>query len=102
MRKSWLLLGVFVAAGCSAAGPRGVEVGLDQVPEGSVCQQSGALDTFKGQVASAELGAQMMAAGRARKLRWVPFGAMITMDYSRTRLTVRLDQQNRVLSATCG
>jgi hypothetical protein len=32
----------------------------------------------------------------------VPFGAMITMDYSDERVTVRLDQQNRVLSATCG
>jgi hypothetical protein len=102
MRKTWLLLATFVASGCAAEGDKRVVVGLDQVPEGSICQQSGALDTFKGQVASAELGAQMMAAGRARKLRWVPFGAMITMDYSRTRLTVRLDQQNRVLSATCG
>jgi hypothetical protein len=35
-------------------------------------------------------------------LRWVPFGGVITMEYSETRLTVRLDQQSRVLSATCG
>jgi hypothetical protein len=27
---------------------------------------------------------------------------MITMEYSESRVTVRLDQQNRVLSATCG
>jgi hypothetical protein len=43
-----------------------------------------------------------MAAARAPKLRWVPFGAMITMEFDSKRVTVRLDQQNRVLSATCG
>src|SRR3954469_17913102 len=100
MRKLPLLFATVIATSC-AAEPQRI-VGLDQVPEGSKCVQSGALDTFKGQVASTELAAQLMSAARARKLRWVPFGAMITMDYSETRLTVRLDQQNRVISATCG
>ena len=100
MRKLSLLLASVVATGCAAEG--GQRVGLDQVPEGSICQQSGALDTFKGEAASAELGARIMTAARARKLRWVPFGAMITMEYSQIRVTVRLDQQNRVVSATCG
>ena len=100
MRK-FSLLAIAAAATACAAGPPRI-VGVDQVPEGSKCVQSGALDTFKGQAASTELAAQLMSAARARKLRWVPFGAMITMDYSDNRLTVRLDQQNRVLSATCG
>jgi len=100
MRKLVLLFATVIATSC-AAEPRRV-VGLDQVPEASKCVQSGALDTFKGQTASTELAAQLMSAARARKLRWVPFGAMITMDYSDIRLTVRLDPQNRVMSATCG
>jgi hypothetical protein len=100
MRKLLLVTPLTLAAACAAAGPR--YVGTFQVPPGSKCQQSGALDTFKGQVASTELAAQIMTAARAPKLRWVPFGAMITMEYNESRVTVRLDQQNRVLSATCG
>lgn len=95
-----LLATPLALAACAAGGTR--YVGTFQVPPGSKCQQSGALDTFKGQVASTDLAAQIMTAARAPKLRWVPFGAMITMEYSESRVTVRLDQQNRVLSATCG
>ena len=99
MRK--LLLFVPLAfAGC-AAQQRQV-VGIDQVPPGSVCTATGSLNSFVGQPASAELGARMMAASRARKLRWVPHGGVVTMDFSPTRLTVRLDPQSRVESATCG
>ena len=87
-------------AACATAAPR--YVGNDQLPPGSKCVQSGALDTFKGQVASTELAAQIMTAARAPRLRWVPFGAIITMEFDTKRVTVRLDQQNRVLSATCG
>jgi hypothetical protein len=94
------LLALVTATGCAAAPQR--IVGVDQVPEGSKCVQSAALDSFKGQAASTDLAAQMMSAARARTLRWVPFGAMITMEYRDNRLTVRLDQQNRVMSATCG
>ncbi len=99
MRKL-LLCAPLALAACAATGPR--YLGTFQVPPGSRCQQSGALDTFKGQPASTELAAQIMTAARAPRLRWVPFGAMITMEYNESRVTVRLDQQNRVMSATCG
>jgi hypothetical protein len=95
-----LLLAPLALAACAASGQR--YVGTFQVPPGSKCAQSAALDTFKGQVASTELAAQIMTAARAPKLRWVPFGGIITLEYSESRVTVRLDQQNRVLSATCG
>ena len=100
MRK--LLLFIPLAfAGCAAAPERQV-VGIDQVPPGSVCTRSGALNSFIGQPASTELGARMMTAARATKLRWVPYGGVVTMDFSPNRLTVRLDQQSRVESAACG
>lgn len=99
MRKL-LILGPLALASCAAQGK--LPVGGDQVPPGSKCVQSGALDTFKGQAATTELGARIMAASRAPKLRWVPFGAIITMEFDTRRVTVRLDQQSRVLSATCG
>jgi len=99
MRK-WIVLAPLILASCAAR--EGQVVGIDQVPPGSTCTQSGALNSFVGQAASADLGARMMAASRASKLRWVPYGAVITMDFSPMRVTVRLDEQNRVISATCG
>jgi hypothetical protein len=99
MRKLLPIACIAVAA-CAADG--NVPVGIDQVPPGSVCTPSAALDSFKGEAASAELAARMMSAARARTLRWAPYGGAITMDYSETRLTVRLDAQNRVESASCG
>lgn len=65
------------------------------------CRNDG-LERFTGQPASAELGAQMLAASRARVLRWAGYGMAITMDFSPNRLTVRLTQDNRVESASCG
>lgn len=99
MRRLLILLPL-AFAGCAAQDRQ--TVGIDQVPPGSVCTQSAALNSFIGQPASADLGARMMSAARARSLRWVPHGGVITMDYSATRLTVRLDPQGRVESATCG
>jgi hypothetical protein len=96
-----LLSAPLLLSACAAQGQTRV-VGIDQVPPGSACVQSGALDTFRGQVASTELGARIMGAARAPRLRWVPHGAIITMEFNARRVTVRLDPQNRVLSATCG
>jgi hypothetical protein len=60
------------------------------------------LSQFVGQPASQELGARMLAASRARTIRWVPKGGVVTMDYREDRLTVHLDGANRVESANCG
>jgi hypothetical protein len=70
-------------------------------PADGLCRL-GSADRFVGQAATAELGSEMLAASGARQLRWVPHGGIITMEFSPNRLTVRLDQANRVESATCG
>jgi len=61
-----------------------------------------ALGQFSGQPASQELGARMLAASRARTIRWVPKGSVITMEFSDQRVTVLLDGANRVERASCG
>jgi len=61
-----------------------------------------ALAQFAGQVASQQLGARMLAASGARVLRWVPKGAVVTMDYREDRITIYLDGSNRVERASCG
>ena len=100
MRKFWICTPLLLTA-CAAHGERRV-VGIEQVPPGSTCVQSAALDSFKGQVASTELAAQIMSAARAPKLRWVAHGMMVTMEFNARRVTVRLDEQSRVISANCG
>ena len=60
------------------------------------------LASFIGNAATEQVGAVMLRASGARSIRWVSFGAIITMEFSPTRLTVQLDQQNRVNSARCG
>ena len=99
MRKLLLCTPLLLMA-CANDGSQ--RVPITSVYPGSKCTPSVGLDSFKGQTASTDLAAQIMTASRAHKLRWVPFGAMITMDYSDERVTVRLDQQNKVISATCG
>ena len=97
MRKLLLIASV-LPAGCATA-PAAVPV-HGEIP-GYVCRSSG-LDRFTGLVATSELGTQMLAASGAGTLRWVRFGAMVTMEFSPSRLTVRLDPQGRIASATCG
>jgi hypothetical protein len=99
MRKLVVLAPALLFA--CGAGPH-MRVGLDQVPPGSRCVQSAALDSFAGQAASIQLGAQIMAAARAPNLRWVPAGGPMPKDSSSRRVTVQLDAQSRVVSARCG
>jgi hypothetical protein len=97
MRRAALLPPALLAACATAPAQPPVH---GEVP-GYICRNEG-LDRFAGRPATSELGAEMLAASGARVLRWVRFGAMITMEFSPSRLTVRLDQQNRIASATCG
>jgi hypothetical protein len=99
MRKLLLTTPLLLVACANQASHR---IPIDSVWTGTKCEQSGALDTFKGEPASTDLAARIMTASRAHKLRWVPFGAIITMEYGENRVTVRLDRDNRVISATCG
>jgi hypothetical protein len=60
------------------------------------------LAQFKGQLASQDLAAKMLAASGAKSIRWVPKDSVITMEFSPDRVTVLLDGANRVESARCG
>ena len=95
-----LLLSSMVLAGCATQA--NTDVGLDQVPPGSTCERSAALDTFKGQPATAEVGQQIRAASRAQILRWVPHGRVVTMEYNDRRVTVWLRPDSRIDRVNCG
>jgi hypothetical protein len=99
MRKSLLLLAL-----CSTAALAGSKqpVSINSVWTGTKCQQTVALDSFKGQVASTDLAARIMMASRAHDVRWVAYGQMVKLKPGANRVTVQLDQENKVSSAVCG
>ena len=65
------------------------------------CRTEGLSDLI-GKTATTELGAEAMRRSGAKRIRWIQPGQMITMDYSPTRLNIRLDEKNAVLSFDCG
>jgi hypothetical protein len=73
----------------------------DNPPATGQCRTE-ALGQFAGLAASKELGARMLTATGAKTLRWVPKGSAVTMDFSPYRLTILLDEYNRVERASCG
>ncbi len=93
-------LTALAAAGCVRVFPdEAMPVRVEGV--GKVCSGT-RLAAFQGRPATSTLGAEILAASGAATLRWVPEGTMITMEFSPSRVTVRLDAQGRVASVTCG
>jgi len=97
MRLALAAVAAFPISACMAT-PSG-QPGTGE-PVGS-CRNDG-LGQFVGQPASQDLGARMLAESGARTIRWVPKGAIITMEFSPDRLTIMLDGSNRVEAARCG
>jgi len=64
------------------------------------CRAEG-LETFVGQPATAENGSEILNRSGAKKLRWIPHGAAVTMDYSPDRVNVKLDPENRIEGISC-
>lgn len=62
----------------------------------------GAVSEDIGSMATAALGAELLAKSHAATLRWVSVGMMITQDFRADRLTVRLGPDNRVMELRCG
>ena len=70
-------------------------------PLAAQCDDSG-LARFIGQKASADLGAQLLAASGARTLRWGAPRSAMTMDLRPDRLTVAYNDAMIVTAARCG
>ena len=96
MRKILMLM-LMPAAAC-APGPS-ERISINQV--GTECDDR-ALGSFVGQAPTKENALKLMGFSRSRSLRWVPFGGVVTMDYSPQRLTVHLDREGKIASAKCG
>jgi hypothetical protein len=68
---------------------------------GRICNARGA-NRFIGQTGSSESGAAIVRATNSAVLRWAPPGVMLTMDYSPSRVTVRLGPDGKIISINCG
>jgi hypothetical protein len=99
MRRSLFLAAVPLAA-CAAASPPDA-VQIHGVTPGHKCDAS-STDSFIGQIGSSETGAAIMHATRAAVLRWAPPNTMLTMDYREDRVTVWLDEANKITKLRCG
>lgn len=94
MRRLAILLALSLAgcAGTTASVP---------TPPQAACR-SEAVTRFIGQTATADLGAQMLAASGARSLRWMAPGMAVTMDFRPDRLSVGYDEKMVIQTASCG
>jgi hypothetical protein len=97
MRKIALLTPALLAACATAPAAPPVH---GETP-GHTCQEAGN-DVFMGQSGTSETGAAILRSSHAAVLRWAPPGAMMTMDYSLSRVTVRLDAANTITAINCG
>lgn len=96
MRRLALVAAILLAGCATAEAPPSVgDASL------SLCRDFASAQ-FIGREATSELGLAMQRESGARVIRWVQPGMMVTMDFREDRLTVRLDDRNRVQSASCG
>lgn len=68
---------------------------------GHECKPEG-LQRFAGQPATGALGGEILRTSNAARLRWVPPGTVVTMEYRADRVTVWLAPGNRIERVSCG
>lgn len=91
-----VLMPIMLTGACMATAP------VTAPPPAEASCRNEALAAFIGRTATADLGAQMLAASGARALRWVSPGMAVTMDYRADRLTVSYDANMVIDRASCG
>ena len=95
MRKLVLFVSALLAA-CAAQQPP-----VHGETPGSICQTEGS-DQFVGQPGTSETGAAILRVTHSSILRWAPPGAMLTMDFNESRVTVRLGPDGKIVAINCG
>jgi len=91
--RSLAAIAMLALAGCATAPPLEGASGI--------CDAAG-IERFIGQAATSETGAAILATTHASILRWVTPGMMITMEFSASRVTVRLGPDGKIAAVTCG
>jgi hypothetical protein len=86
---------------CALSSIAGAQSSIDDARRrGMICGPD-AFSDYYGRVANATLANKMMAATGTRTIRWVRPGSVISMDIRAERLTVELDDRDRITRASC-
>ena len=108
MRHSILILPLSLAViGCATDGENAPPPSASAPPQEPLrpppgpCDAS-AVQTYVGQQATGGIGEAILAASRAKMLRWGPPNSMWTMDYREDRVNVRYDERMMITAVTCG
>ena len=97
MRKVLALVPIMLAA-CATAP---AETPIHGTVPGKICNAAGT-DRFIGQPGNVETGTEIIRATNSAMLRWAAPGYMLTMDFSASRVTVRLGPDYKVTAINCG
>ena len=107
MRPTTLLLlaSILPLAACSHAGTNSTADTAPLPPKGAegahACRPEG-LEAFTGKTADEATIKKLVADSGARNARVVKPGMAVTMDFRQDRVTVHVDEQNRIERASCG
>ena len=96
--RSILFVAVTGLSACASVPPESNAHGT--VP-GRICSAADS-GSFIGQPGTSETGAAIISATHSANLRWAPPGYMLTMDFSASRVTVRLGPDYKVTAINCG
>ena len=96
-----MMIGAILLATTACAANSANESGETSPTNGRKCD-AGPAQSLLGRTASDALGAEAMRLSNAGKLRWIPEGGAVTMDYNESRLNIQLDRENKVVTINCG
>ena len=90
---------IMAMAGCASVPPAEAE----EVPvRGAGTCNAAKVQGLIGRALSEGLGKEALRLAGARTLRWIPKGAMVTMDYREDRVNLHLDGKGKVVRIACG
>lgn len=101
MRLGAALLTIAMTACTTPTAGAGTDLPIPERGTGKGCD-AGKAQGLIGRAASDALGAEAMRLSGAGVLRWIPPGAMVTMDYRSDRLNIHLGAKNEILTIACG
>lgn len=100
MTRLLALASILALTGCATYGE--IDAPAEPLrPAPGTCD-AGAAQGFVGQKATTEAGASILAASRAKTLRWGPPRSAWTMDYREDRINVRYNDAMIITTVTCG
>lgn len=98
LRLALVLAATSLVAACAPAAP--VATVADAMPQQDTCGAA-RVARHLGMPATATRRAMVEQESGAARVRWLPPGSIVTMDYSAERLNVELDDEGRIIRYRC-